>query len=105
MKQLAKWIAGLTSPACNLISEGGKRVLLVAFPESYILANYKSGEKSDGFGFWSDYQLSTKGRPFPTEGIAGKVVYVKGTFAFVPEREQKAKTPTAKASATEVFGS
>ena len=105
MKQLAKWIAGLTNPACNLISEGGKRVLLVAFPESYILANYKAGDKADGFGFWSDYQLSTKGRPFPTEGIAGKVVYLKGTFAFVPEREQKAKAPTAKASATEVFGS
>jgi len=105
MKQLAKWIAGLTNPACNLISENGKRVLLVAFPESYILANYKAGDKADGFGFWSDYQLSTKGRPFPTEGIAGKVVYLKGTFAFVPEREQKAKAPSAKASATEVFGS
>ena len=103
MKQLANWIAGLTSPACNLVGESGKRVLLVAFPESYILANY-SNKKTDGFGFWSDYQLSTKGRPFPTEGVDGKVVFIKGSFAFAPQREHVAKIPSAKATATEVFG-
>ena len=103
MKQVAKWIAGLSSPACNLISEGGKRVLLVAFPADYIINNSNKGKKDTGWTFFSDYQLSTKGRPLPTEGLPnGKSVFIKGTFAIVPHKDVVEKSDnSAERTATE----